>query len=189
MLKLIQDHPLEFWTLVVSGLAVAASTVALFQARMANGASDRANRTSEQTLRHQIINDLYREYRQMDMANSVRAMWALNRKHKPDPELVREAYSIEQEKEHEEERVGELYGHRRKVTQFYVQLAVEATYDPIFRDVLYSLWFKADLSIIPLVLLPVDELIVRKKGAMPGLADMDVQNRRLYDLWDKAHNP
>jgi len=171
MWQYIQGHLVELGTLIVSAIAVFLSIPALLQSGKANRASEEANRTSEQTLRHQVINDLFREYRQPDMAQSLRAMWNLNRERKEQPELVRVAYNFEARREYEAGREGELNAHRRRVTQFYVQLAVEATYDPLFRDVLYSLWFKRDLAII----LPVDELILQGRTTMPAFAEMDAR--------------
>jgi hypothetical protein len=186
MWSFIQTHPIESGTLIVSIVALVLSIPALRRARRANETSEKANKTAEQNLRHQIINDLFREYRQPEMAKSVRVMWNLNKQGKESPDTVKMAYQFELESEYNEKRLGELDAHRRKVTQFYIQLSVEASYDPIFREVLYSIWFKGDLSIIPFVLLPIDELIIQNKKTMTDVVEMHAQNQRLYRLWENA---
>ena len=183
MISLISHDPINFSMMLISIIGV---VVALVFSVKANRKARTANNTAEMVAKHQIINDLFREYRQPDMASSVRAMWKLNPKGEDDAGTVAVRYESTLQKEHTDHPSHSIDFDRRRVSQFYIQLAVESENDPVFAKILYSIWSKQDLSIIHLVLIPIDEMVIQKKDSVPNVNDMNLQNRRLYNLWHDA---
>lgn len=201
MFKLIREHPLEFWglavavagfisSLVISLIANSHSRKANRAATAANTIAEASSQTAERVLRHQVISDLFKEYRSEDMYSAIRMMWNVYRNVEGQPPyLLREVYDLTVEREmRDNEGVSATSMNRRRVSQFYEQLAILSYKDEVFRDLVYEIWGKENLEIIPRVLIPIECLSIMKMKEMPEPKNYNSTLFRMYDLWDNAPN-
>ncbi len=109
------------------------------------------------TLRYQILAQLMRDYAAPQMGKDVKILWDTYRSCKGDWS----ALNIESEEK--------LNTARRPVSHFYQRLAVLHEHSSwlekrYFQKLIFAVWSKGGLEIIPLIILPLEEGIYKTRG-------------------------
>lgn len=176
------------WTEVVGAIggAVGAVTgiVAIILAAKAWG-------TSKTQLRQQIYHDLMSEYRTPLM---LKALSLIGKLKNEDKNIVAAEYRAMETTQ--EVLVGEgklreedqILSSRRLVYQYYHQIALTAEGDDAFKQLVYRIWTKKSLDILPKAIIPI-ELDSENEGRdinQIELRDYPSSLKRLQKLYDDA---
>jgi hypothetical protein len=179
---------LELGTLILTAISTSAAVVALVQSKRAGEKARAANRVAEAAVRFQVLLPALFEYRSADMFIAVRALWDFWRAH---PSNIKQAYIAQWERD--SSRLRSLQGddhlkflrgtidfHRRHVSQFYSFLTSVYDEGGDQRKWIYTHWGRADLEIIPNVIVPMETALREVVGSV---ASPKTLNRllRLYE--------
>jgi hypothetical protein len=80
------------------------------------------------------------------------------------------------------------YSYRRQVYHYYHQVAFTAGEDRSFKELVYKIWRKGDLDIVPKAIIPI-EIWYENKNRHVGEIDFEVKSphlRGLQKLYDDA---
>jgi hypothetical protein len=127
---------------------------------------------SKHTLRHQVLDSFFREYRSHSMGVAVQKMYDLMRDSGNDTTKLVDNYvrAYENDKYSEEN----LHYKRRMVSAFYQQVAAFVEKDRMLKKLVYSIWRKGDLRIIPRILIPIETIAISKAlNSPPVLREED----------------
>jgi len=129
---------------------------------------------------HQSLLSLQKDYRSPQMLYAVRTLWDFYREHGTEKfvekyEKIREEelkwiLTIDRQNRIEAEQTT-LHYQRRLVSHFYNQLATLYVNNVLPKDIVYRNWSEADLSIIPEILIPIENKLreVLYKSPLPPL--------------------
>lgn len=187
-------------------LAVFALTISVVSVTIA-GLACRFTRAS---FHRQILADLHKEYSSAEMHIAVATLWALRRKCEeqcekegegiPEEELVKEyVRNRNDEKKTFEKKLAEnaqqasdfhkstLHFHRRLVSHFYQHLSTLYVNRMLPKDYIYDRWHRADLKILPDIIIPIENWLRENihKPPEPRLPDQ----HPLWRLYDGAPCP
>ena len=182
------------YTILLQHAELRQNTKELKRAASAQEKSERALKVQSEILRKTLVYQsfaaLTSEYREARMLAAVRSLWEWYRG-LGDEDLA-SAYLERMDRDRqaleaapEETRVAveasTLHYQRRKVSQFYSQVAVFIAEGIIPEEMFYGSWGETDLEIIPKILLPVENTL-RQATVGPGLPERDETSplMRLY---------
>lgn len=126
--------------------------------------------TSRDAMAQQALMSILLEYRSAEMMDAVKTLWEFRRAH-PGDSMVTEYAGVQN---------GDDAGWRdavpaaRLVSYFYAYLAHLVDLKILPKEVFYKSWAKADLEIIPKVLMPLERGLGGDPAVLPTL-------QRLYD--------
>lgn len=173
---------MSIWEGIAIVVAAAAAGFIYFQWRVARKA-----------MLHHALLDVERDYRSPEMLYAVRTLWQFYKEHgrealveKYDEIRKREEQwvsSLGKQKRLEAEQAT-LHYQRRLVSHFYRHLAALCVNDILPRDIVYSKWSEADLTIIPEILIPIENHL-RKVLHTPPLEPLD-ENCSLLVLYEDS---
>jgi hypothetical protein len=150
----------------------------------------------------EILSTYFKEYRTYEMGKAVSDLWTLRRICNDNIQNFVLAYvddCVQSTRFH--------FNTRRRVSAFYQEIAVLCKKNKYLRTIVYSLWTKGDLEIIPAILLPIETIAIplaarfkelteeqRKGFVLERVEDNEIQYRdtwapvfkHMYDLWEKA---
>jgi hypothetical protein len=156
-------------------------------AALAVAFSVRAWFLSKITFKHQILNDLFREYRSPEMGLVIRRMHELYASCSSDEnKLIKKyvkAYTDEKDKKES------IHFQRRRISGFYQQIAALSDKDARYRKIVYAMWNKKDLEIIPKILIPIEtKAIPIALGNRPAMNYTEIKEsfKRMLRLYEDA---
>jgi len=125
---------------------------------------------SNRVLRYQTLAELTREYAQSEMGDHVDVLWNFYKQRNRDKKQVRRVFQnhlkemdrLQDQSPHLLEEFGgtKLNLARRQVSHFYQRMAVLYKGRLVNPRILYRLWTKKDLLIIPEVIIPLGETLI-----------------------------
>jgi hypothetical protein len=142
--------------IVMALFAIIASVFAYFAWR----ASNKQNRLTSNSLKYSILADLFKDYRSIEMGHSIRKLYGTSIRCK-SKELEWINYYMMMFKK-EKGALDSLHDHRRRVSSFYQYMASLLVNDIISKKLVYSVWKKGDLEIIPKILMPIESIALPK---------------------------
>jgi hypothetical protein len=112
---------------------------------------------------------------------AIKDLWRFFEDQDSDPEKLKVAFA-----QMLSNSAGEnLSGQRRQVSHFYQRMAVLHSGHLLPEKVLYCVWYKGDLSIIPKIIVPLEEVLyMHLRGRQPN-HEFD----SLRSLYNDAPNP
>jgi len=138
---------------------------------------------------HQVLNDLLFDYRSPDMLLAVNNLWQFY--HDKKDEMCKEYEILRKYTERDyintkwEDKIGfvrsSLHFQRRYVSQFYAYLAGIYELKIVPRKLLHSYWSKADLRIIPDIIIPIEKSMSKDEEKQPHIVLRRME--KLYDKW------
>jgi hypothetical protein len=146
----------------------------------------RAWRVSKGQLKSQIISDILKEYRSVEMGSAIRRLHEeFEQCEKIESKLVD---SYKNKYESEKTCRESLHNQRRMVSNFYQHVSTLISNGVIKNTVFYSIWTKDDLKIIQDILLPIE------RKALPCLthrAEIPIENlprglKNMLEFYEKA---
>ena len=183
---------MDILTLTVSILSMLGTAAAAIYANRAVERARAASKIAEAALRFQVLMPALLEYRSAEMLVAIRALWDFARAH---PNDIAEAYQAQRVIDHQHlanlmgnEHLDYLRGtldfHRRQVSQFYGFLTSVYDEGGMQRKWLYTHWGRADLQIIPDVIVPMEKALgaALRTPASPTTLD------RLLRLYNDSPN-
>jgi hypothetical protein len=109
---------------------------------------------TEKNVWQQALLQLQKEYGTPDMMDSIRHLWHFFRSHCNEDEIrLRKEFRNLIEKNINPD----INSSRRKTIVFYLHLAVMNNHDILSKDILFDMFTKRDLEIIPKILIPLEE--------------------------------
>lgn len=89
---------------------------------------------SKRTFRHQLINDLFKEFRSPEMGESIKKLYDFQRQCNNKEEIVSK-YKNEYSQADES---GSIHNHRRRVSSFFQQVSIIAYKDKKIKDIIFE---------------------------------------------------
>lgn len=145
---------------------------------------------SKRTFRHQLINDLFKEFRTPEMGVSIKRLHDFYRSCNEDKKTLIAKYKNEYYKIATDlDNLESLHNHRRRVSSFFQQVSILAYKDKKIKYIIYEVWKKYNLEIIPKILAPIEMEAVR-----PLIGDNAITNpeqypkymKKMIDLYENA---
>lgn len=111
-----------------------------------------------------------RDYSQNDMAQAVSRLWNFWRDCSKNGEVVEKKFEgdLKSKGGSESSPVAKLDNSRRRVSHFYQRMAGLYAISVLPGSVLYRHWQEKDLRIIPEIIIPMEEALMRSRGEDPG---------------------
>lgn len=136
--------------------------------------------------RCQLLEQLMRDYAKPEMQQNVSALWSFEKQCRKENKNISDEFGRLLDSGDQTINTA-----RRPVTHFYQRMAV-LHHDKVVKDeLLYRLWSKSDLSIIPKILKPLENALLQRHGEMPtnqlSLLDKLYEDSDLY-WYDSEHN-
>ena len=139
---------------------------------------------------HQVLLSLFSDYKSPQMFLCVKSLWAFRRENGSD--FVQQYENIRKRDDDEllrlspDERIpavlGTLHFQRNLVKNFYGFLSSLYHLGIIRSEVLYTYWDKADLEIIPQILIPIERQLGKALGKEDAFVEAALSElQRLYD--------
>jgi len=143
-------------TVVAISVLIGLVAVLIMLSRLLRARLEETERQVRQA-KKDALNAYLQEYRTPEMGRAVASLWNLYRLARKNPrELVRLYIKLYQK----EPSHAFHFDVRRRVSAFFQQLAVFAEEDGYARDLTYRVWSKANLDLIPRVLLPLETVAI-----------------------------
>lgn len=143
------------------------AAVAIYAGYYAKCAYDK----SKQTFRHELMNDFFREYRSNEIGQSVKVMWDFWRTcggsvEKFNDPIVKNKIVSKYGRHYDSKassKVNSLHNHRRRISNFFQNIAILVEDDKEMKEIIYEVWYKRDLQIIPEIIVPIEMECLQKK--------------------------
>jgi hypothetical protein len=188
------------WTIanaVFNGIMALATALAAVFAIM-------AWRASKASQWREVINTYFREYREPEMGRAVADLYRYYERHGRDIEELVLAYVDEYRN-----LTDFHFDTRRRVSGFFQELAMLSRRNRQLRKIMYSVWTKGDLSIIPNILLPIEAIAARLASRIGAMSAVEINKyildrtregkimyselwapvfKEMYHFWEKAKN-
>jgi hypothetical protein len=142
---------------VVAAIAVLGLPIALSQLKNLLKSRDDALKQRKRDSAKTLLNVYLKEYRSVEMGRAIAALWKLY-------------YVSKKKKESLVDNYVKLYFYnrnrnfhfniRRRVSAFYQELSLFVEKDDFAKEEIYSMWAKANLNLIPKVLIPIETMAI-----------------------------
>jgi hypothetical protein len=166
---------------IITNIVIAISTTLAFFFAF------RAFVLSKRVYRYQIVNDLYKEYRSVEMGTAIRKLYEYYDSVKENTDELIKKYKEDYNKEKDIEK--SIHNYRRLISNFYQQMAVLADGDNFIKEQIYNGWKKDDLRIIKYILLPIELIALREILGKTPIKETDKYPRyakKMINLYDDA---
>jgi len=143
-------------------------------------AAFKANRVAQNS----ILKGLVSDYAQPEIGDAVKSLWYYYREFNEDTAKLTEMFKIYIEKHIESGK--NIDAARRQVSHFYQSMAMLHEGDAIPEKLLYRLWSKKVLQIIPNILIPLEKVLVELRNEKVDEKDFKLL-LNLYEDSKKYH--
>jgi hypothetical protein len=175
------DSLLSFFS--ISG-SVSDMVVAIF-AIIAAIFAFKAWNVSKRQLKSQIIGDLLKEYRSVEMGNAIRRLYEEFEQCGGIASKLIESY---ENKYNSEKHCRESLHHQRRIVSNFYQHVCTLISNGIIEDtILYSLWTKDNLKIIPDILLPIETKAIPHVTHKPEIPieNLPISMKNMLEFFEK----
>ena len=164
-------------SVIVALAAVIGIPIALIQVGALLRSKRQEKQTQQQESAKQLLNIYLKEYRSPQMGRAIAGLWLLYRRSNSNEKMLIENYKRLYKKQ---KNKNFHFDFRRRVSVFYQELALFVESDEYAKEEVYSLWAKANLDLIPKVLIPIE------RTAIPEIIAQESGDRTTVDLPTKS---
>ena len=148
---------------------------------------------SDRALKYKMLAELMRDYADSKMGEAVGTLWdfqreCVDKKKQLEAEFERRLKKMKknkgkEDKSKEDKETEMIDSHRRRVSHFYHCMAALHHGRVVPDKVLYRIWHEKTLKIIPKIIMPLGNTLIKLRGEDPD----DKEYVREFELLDALH--